>query len=165
MYGADWHLRSQMLRPAVLDRLVPPLAAADAAGNAWLDGLAAGAQRPMVVVLEISDYLWSEWNWLPGALLLTAPAAVIPPARNAKASPRPRPFETVGRLVLVLPEVAATAIRRDERIAVPVAEEPTAAELQRIAAALRDVPERTDERVYRHYLEEAVRALPTGGRR
>jgi hypothetical protein len=55
------------------------------------------------------------------------------------------------------------AIRTYERIAVPVAEEPTAAELQKVAAALRDVPDRADERVYRHYLEAAVRALATGG--
>jgi hypothetical protein len=149
----------------VLDRLLPPLAAADAAGSAWLDGLAAGAQRPMVVVLEVSGYLWSESNWLPGALLLTAPTAPILPARNAKTSPRPRRFETVNRMVLALPEVAATAIRRAERIAVPIAEEPNAAELQKVAAALRDIPDGTDERVYHHYLEEAVRALPTGGRR
>jgi hypothetical protein len=152
-------------RPALLDRLPPPLAAAEAAGTAWLDGLAAGAQRPMVVVVEVSDYLWSEWNWLPGALLLTAPSARNPPAKNAEVGRRPRRFETTSRVVIVLPEVAAAALR-DDRVAVPVARELSAADLgEQLAVALRDVPEGSDPRVYIRHLEVPLRALPNGVRR
>lgn len=162
--GVDHHLRSSMRRPALLERLLPPLAAAEAASVAWLDGLAAGAQRPMVVMLEVSDYLWSEWSWLPAALLLTAPSVTIP-ARLSESTTRPRESKILSRKVLVLPEVAATALRDDEVAAVPVAHYLTIAELQQVAAALRKVPDGANSGVYRHFLELAVQALPTGGRR
>ncbi|MCW2537470.1 MAG: hypothetical protein JWQ26_3169 [Modestobacter sp.] len=160
--GGDPYLRATFRRPGLLERVRPPLAAAEAAGTAYLGGLAEGAQRPMLIVLEVSHHVWNEYSWLPAALLLSAPSATIPPAKKPKADARP---DVISRMVLVVPEVAANAIHTYERIAVPVAEEPTAAELQKVAAALRDVPDRADERVYRHYLEAAVRALPTGGRR
>lgn len=162
VFGADPYLRTKFLRPGLLERVRPPLAAAEAAGAAYLSGLAEGAQRPMLIVLEVSHHLWNEYSWLPAALLLSAPSAAVPPAKKARSDARP---DLIGRVVAVVPEVAANAIPTYERIAVPVAEEPTAAELQKVAAALRDVPDRADEREFRHYLEAAVRAFPTGGRR
>jgi len=140
----------------------PPLAAAEAAGTAWLDGLAAGAQQPMVVVLEISGYLWSEWNWLTAALLLTAPLAVVP-ERLREVRTRRDGRDTLSRMVLLLPEVAATSLR-DDVAAVPVAHYLDEAELQQLAAALRDVPVGADSRAYRHFLQAAVQALPAGDR-
>lgn len=162
VFGADPYLRTKFLRPGLLERVRPPLAAAEAAGTAYLAGLAKGAQRPMLIVLEVSHHLWQEFSWLPAALLLSAPSATIPPAKKARSDARP---DLTGRVVAVVPEVAANAIPTYERIAVPVAQEPTAVELQQVATALPDVPDPADERVYRHYLEEAVRALPAGGRR
>jgi hypothetical protein len=117
----------------------------------------------MVAMLEVNAYLWSEWNWLPAALLLSAPSVTIP-ARLIEADKRPGRVPTLSRKVVVLPEVAATALR-DDVAAVPVARAPTMEDLHQVADALRRVPDGADSRVYRHHLELAVQALPTGGRR
>lgn len=129
--GWEAHMRSKMMRPRLLDRVLPPVAAAEAAGDAYLDGLAAGARRPVVVVLSCEPgYLWSEWNWLLAALLLTSPAALTTGTSAA------------GRLLaLLVPEIAVFGLQDTQTLTTATTDRgPTAAELRSVVEALRGMP-------------------------